>query len=307
MVDKVRGLAGKIAAALNGVPDRDGWVCRCPAHADTNPSLHVADRGSRTLVYCRAGCTQSAVVTALKKLGLWKSWGRGPTRREQQADKPEPAQDTPLRDPLKPWRRALVNIRGTQIETYLGKRNIVLTDVEALSLRFARALWHWPTQTSWPAMIALVKLADGTELTAHQTFLALDGSSKAPIDQPRLFRAGVPPTGGGVWFGAIDPSQEFIVGEGIETTLSAMRLVDAAAGCAALSTFGIRRLILPPEAKRVRIFADHDKQEHGLNAAREAWRRWQAEGREVRVTLPERVGDDANDLLIRRSVQGASA
>jgi hypothetical protein len=233
---------------------------------------------------------------------LWKRWGRGPARQEQQTDSPAPAQGTPTRDPLKPWRRAYPNIRGTLIEAYLGKRSLVLTDIEALSLRFAPALWHWPTQTSWPSMLALVKLADGTELTTHQTFLALDGSSKAPIDRPRLFRAGVAPNGGGVWFGAIDPSQEFLVGEGLETTLAAMRLTGAAAGCAALSALGIRRLILPPEAKRIRIFADHDSREQGLNAAREAWRRWRAEGREARVTLPTHVGEDANNILMRRKV-----
>jgi putative DNA primase/helicase len=82
----------KIAAALNGAPDGDGWVCRCPAHPDANPSLRVVDHGGKTLVYCRAGCTQSAVITALKKLGLWKRWGRGPARQEQQTDSPAPAQ-----------------------------------------------------------------------------------------------------------------------------------------------------------------------------------------------------------------------
>jgi len=54
----------------------------------------------------------------------------------------------------------------------------------------------------------------------------------------------------------------------------------------------------------VRVFADHDQEEHGLNAARQAWRRWRAEDREVRVTLPERVGDDANDILLRRLGHG---
>jgi hypothetical protein len=65
----------------------------------------------------------------------------------------------------------------------------------------------------------------------------------------------------------------------------------------ALSAFGIRRLILPSQVRRVCIFADHDEGGKSLNAAREAWRRWRAEGREVRVILPERVGEDANDIL----------
>ena len=280
------GNARKIVAALNGAPDGDGWVCRCPAHADTNPSLRVVDRGGKTLVCCRAGCTQSEVITALKKLRLWKSWGRGVARRQQQDDKPAPAQEPPPRDPLKTWRRAYPNVRGTQVETYLGRRSIVLTDAEAASLRFASGLFHWPTRTRWPAMIALVKLADGTELAGHQTFLALDGSAKRRSTAqvvPRRRRSRI---GGAVWFGAPRPDQEFLVGEGIESTLEQHAPRPALRpGCAALSTLGIRRLILPAAAKRVRIFADRDNESQGFNAARVAWQRWRAEGREVRITL----------------------
>jgi hypothetical protein len=156
-------------------------------------------------------------------------------------------------------------------------------------------------------MIALVRLASGAELTCHQTFLARDGAGKAPIDKPRLFPAGVAPAGGGVWFGAPDPEQDFIVAEGIESALSAMRLFDAAAGCAALSALGIRRLILPPEAKRVRVFADRDPEGQGAAAASVAKARWQAEGRAVSVAQAATVGCDANDVLMRRIKADASS
>ena len=53
---------------------------------------------------------------------------------------------------------------------------------------------------------------------------------------------------------------------------------DAYCGCAALSAHGIHSLILPPNAKRVRIFADHDELGQGFIAAREAWGRWRARG-----------------------------
>lgn len=43
-----------------------GWVARCPAHGDDNPSLSIA-RGEdgRWLVHCHAGCTAQAVVDAV--------------------------------------------------------------------------------------------------------------------------------------------------------------------------------------------------------------------------------------------------
>ena len=218
-------------------------------------------------------------------------------------------------------RRAL--IAGAAVERYLASRGLPLPQ-DTTSLRFARDLWHWPSQTTRPAMLALVRRADGEALTVHQTFLAADGRGKAPIDQPRLFPAGGNPQTGGVWFGKPDPEHEFLVAEGVESLLAAMAITGAearsctslpsytavsdpsppqrffvegaAAGCAALSAGGVRALVLPLEARRVRIVADHDR--FGLAAARDAYRRWRAEGREVRVSTPDAAGSDANDVWV---------
>ena len=150
-------------------------------------------------------------------------------------------------------------------------------------------------------MLARVSLATGAEITTHQTFVEPDGGGKAPLGkQARLFAAGGRTIGGGVWFGEADSNREFIVAEGIESTLSAMRIFDVTAGCAALSEIGIRRLILPSTARRVRIFADHDELGQGLAAAREAGRRWLAEGRAVAVSISPTVGEDANDVWLRK-------
>jgi hypothetical protein len=128
--------------------------------------------------------------------------------------------------------------------------------------------------------------------------LALDGSRKAPVDKARLFPAGAPLVGAGVRFGTADADSEFIVAEGIESTLSAMRLFGGPAGCAALSTSGFASLVLPSTIERVRIFADYDGA--GLEAAHAAARRWRGEGRTVRVSRPTQAGCDANDVLIAR-------
>jgi AAA domain len=45
--------------------NRDGdYHVTCPAHADTDPSLHVTDRDGRTLLCCQAGCQTQAVLDA---------------------------------------------------------------------------------------------------------------------------------------------------------------------------------------------------------------------------------------------------
>ena len=46
----------------------DGFVARCPAHDDRNPSLSIAEGDDgRTLLNCHAGCETGDIV---KKIGL---------------------------------------------------------------------------------------------------------------------------------------------------------------------------------------------------------------------------------------------
>jgi hypothetical protein len=43
----------------------DGWVARCPAHEDHNPSLSIHERDGKVLLHCHAGCTVEAICAAL--------------------------------------------------------------------------------------------------------------------------------------------------------------------------------------------------------------------------------------------------
>lgn len=192
-------------------------------------------------------------------------------------------------------------IAETLAAVYLRRRGLDTSLFDLQALHFVPRLWHWPTRSTWPAMLALIRGHDGHDLSVHETFLSVDGLSKAPVERPRLYRKGLPISGGGVWIGKPDPASEFIVAERIETTLSAMALYDVAAGCAALSAAGVRQLVLPPQARRVRIFADNDELGQGLDAAREAWRRWRAEGRTVAACMAETTGEDANDIVMKRA------
>jgi putative DNA primase/helicase len=209
---------------------------------------------------------------------------------DRKLDKAKPA------DPLRPWREAGAYLTGSPVDRFFRARALIITELEAQSLRYAASLFYWPSKSRWPASVAQITLADGTPLGSHQTFVAPNGQSKAPVDRPRLFSGGTTPCGGGVWFGKADPEREFPVAEGIESCLSGMRLSGVEAGVAALSELGIRTLRLPPEAHRVRVWADNDEAGQGIAAAREAARRWKAEGREVAVSVSPTVGLDANDI-----------
>jgi hypothetical protein len=58
--------------ALKGRGKPHDFMTICPAHRDRNPSLHVTTtKDGATLVHCFAGCTQDAVIDALRNRGLW--------------------------------------------------------------------------------------------------------------------------------------------------------------------------------------------------------------------------------------------
>jgi len=85
----------RVLDALNarGIEPRrssGGWVCRCPAHDDRNPSLSIhAGEDGRALLCCHAGCQTEAVVGALGlKLTDLMADRASPARRNGRTPKP---------------------------------------------------------------------------------------------------------------------------------------------------------------------------------------------------------------------------
>jgi hypothetical protein len=91
-----------------------------------------------------------------------------------------------------------------------------------------------------------------------------------------------------------------MVGEGIETCLSAMQATGHPAW-AALSTSGLKALDLPEYVRDVIVLADGDAA--GEAAARACAWRWTRQGRRVRIARPPQ-GMDFNDMLVRREEAG---
>ena len=64
--------AETIAKALGGRIAGGGWMARCPAHDDREPSLSICDADDgKVLVRCHAGCDQERVIVTLRSRGLW--------------------------------------------------------------------------------------------------------------------------------------------------------------------------------------------------------------------------------------------
>jgi putative DNA primase/helicase len=285
--------AEAIAKALGGHNVGAGWVARCPAHDDHTPSLSIAkSKGEQVLIRCHAGCEQGDVIAALRALGLWDVAGshraqRHRTYRPEGVAKPHRDARQRTEAALTIWQAAR-SAEGTLAEAYLRLRGL---DLLPPSIRFHHRLKH-PSGGIWPAMVALVtRGTDDAPLAIHRTFLARDGSGKAPVNPAKMMLG--PCRGGVVRFA--DPDDVLMVGEGIETYLAAMQATGHAAW-AALSTSGLRTLDLPHDARDVIVLADGD--EPGEAAAQDCALRWKREGRRVRIARPPH-GMDFNDLLAR--------
>ena len=286
--------AESIAKALGGRKVGSGWSARCPAHDDRIPSLSLRDiDDGKVLVRCHAGCDQDEVIAHLKASGLWTQSGSrllryAASRRATKSTEPDRDEIKRTEAALSIWQGA-VPLCGTLVETYLRSRALLTPAMP--TLRFHPSLKH-SSGASWPTLIALVtRGSDDTPLAIHRTFLAHNGTGKAPVEPQKMMLG--PCRGGAVRLA--ESSEVLMIGEGIETCLAAMQETGHPAW-AALSTSGLRALDLPKDARDVIVLADGD--DPGEAAARDCALRWKREGRRVRIARPPK-GMDFNDILVR--------
>ena len=148
-----------------------------------------------------------------------------------------------------------------------------------------------------PAMV--LPIVTGELLTgAHVTWLSRDGDAKLATSDGNPKRMYGKAKGGYAQLCEIDPDgelKELIIGEGIESTLSAMQIAGLP-GVAALSAPNLAAIRPPPAAEYI-IAADND--DAGRRAAAALAERLEYEGKQVRIALPRPEGLDWNDRLRR--------
>ena len=183
-------------------------------------------------------------------------------------------------------------IKGKLAETYLRARGITyLDDLPALRFHprcYYRANENAPVET-WPAMLAAVTDLDGTITGVHRTWLARDGSGKAPVATPR--RAMGRLLGNGVRFGVVE--DVVAVGEGIETMLALRCVLPSLPMIAALSANHLAALVLPVGVRRLYVARDSD--DAGISSAAALMERVARSGIEPIAVTPR--SDDFNDDL----------
>jgi hypothetical protein len=290
--------ADRIAHTLMENPpgNGEGWLTRCPAHDDRRPSLSIRDgKDGRLLVYCFAGCSFRKVFEALERKGFRSDFSSRPSGRggvKRLVDRTEILEEI--------WERSCPAGTFGLVPGYFGSRGISLPEWssdlrERLRLEVFEA--GRPTGRRFPAILAAIRNREAVPVGLQMSFLDEDGAGKAPISSPRRI-LGV--REGSTRGGAVrlfEPEGGVVgLAEGLETALSAC-LLTGTPTWAALSAGGIERVELPPEIRDVLIFADNDSNGTGLKAASALGRRLRNEGRTVRILLPDRTGDDFNDVL----------
>jgi len=148
---------------------------------------------------------------------------------------PAPAKPTSAdRLALELWRDAQPEIAGTLAETYLLHRGLTREIVAAIGrrLRFhPRAMWGWDEDRGdWiraPAMLGRVVTSSGPTGGIHATYLRADGLGKARLDPAKRMwgkQKDVEGRPGGCWLTDPRAHGPLVVGEGIESSLSAAQL-----------------------------------------------------------------------------------
>jgi hypothetical protein len=277
--------AAQVSRTLGGTGIANGsgfHHARCPNHDDHRFSLALKDLPHGGLFVRCFVCSNALEVEAAIRAAMegqpvmaWPAPAQpllGPGRLTQIIDRIR-AESTPS--------------AGTVVEHYLRNRGIFRRPD---TLLHHPALYHKESGTKGPAMVALV---DGAE-AIHRTWIAPDGSGKAELDPARKSLG--PVNGHAVHLGLA--SSRLIVGEGIETTLSALQLWGPSFDAwAALSTAGMAALTVPDTITEVIIASDND--DAGRKASGDLQRRLHRDRPTLKVSvyLPRNGLKDFNDVL----------
>jgi putative DNA primase/helicase len=273
-----------------------GFISRCSAHEDKNPSLsgRKGDDG-KALLKCFAGCDFHEIIEGFRKLAGHSSSCNYRPRISSPAAKSTAEDEAKREHALQLWQATRPLADSPRAQRYFESRG--LYGVNSRALRFHPSLSHL-TKQRFPGIVAKVSALDGSFLAIQRTYLAHEGAGKAPVGAKQAKLALGNMQDGAVQLAAAGPT--LMIGEGIETCLSAMQ----ATGLPAWASLGAKRMAkikLPEQVREIIILADND--ETGAREAQQAGRRWLEQGKRVRIAMPPAPGADFNDMLKAEAAQ----
>ena len=187
----------------------------------------------------------------------------------------------------------LVSVAGTPVEAYLRGRGISLLPGPEV-LRFHVAVQHPKLKRKLPALIAHV--TGGVEPSHNFTWLSADGAGKADTEKAEQRRTLGSSKGGAVRLAEPIDGKPLIVGEGIETTATAMEATRLP-GWASLGTSGLGNIEWPGDVREVILLAENDENNANQRALDKVCPVLAEQGLKVRVATPPVGFNDFNDLV----------
>jgi DNA polymerase len=274
----------------------------CPFHDDPNPSCVIyadhyychgcGERGDRL-----AWLTEVEGMTRAEAIQAFQDWNGPVTAAIQDRPDSEERRKRALKlwDEAAPW-------RGTIAEQYLRETRgidvVVLPASVDEALRFHR--WCPFGNGAYPCLIALMRDPVTDEpVGIHRIALIVGADSKVNKVERRAY--GIM---GAIKLWPVNGAGQLVAGEGLETVLAAATRIPwqgapLTPAWSLVSKTGVARLPLLDGVGRLIQLIDHDENNAGQNAAAASRGRWVGAGRTVVPLMPNQVGWDFNDIILK--------
>jgi hypothetical protein len=192
-------------------------------------------------------------------------------------------------------------LEGAVVEAYYAWRGLAVPKTS--NLRFVNSLGH-KSGVSYPAIVARAENVSGALTGVQRTFLAHDGAGKAPVDKKlqKMSLGGI--KGSLVRLADLIDGAPLLLGEGVETTATAMRATGFP-GWVTLGTSGLKAAHLPEGAKDVILLGENDDGKNAKARAKAASDLMQ-KGVRVRVAMPLADFKDHNSMVMEAPDRAAA-
>jgi putative DNA primase/helicase len=149
----------------------------------------------------------------------------------------------------------------------------------------------------YDALVSLVQDWEGNGITYHLTYI--EDGKKANIDPSRKLMPGKGTISGAAIRLHTDFEDKICIAEGVESAYAA-HLDSGLPAFAAMNANCLENFVPPDKVTQVWIYADNDRNYTGQAAAYKLAKRLMIKGVEAWVFVPDRVGQDMNDVLLSK-------
>lgn len=236
-----------LVGSLGGTWSGYRAMCRCPAHADGDPSLSIRQGDRGILVTCFAGCSREDVLRELRRVRIGQHFAI-------------PRQDRPpgSANVTRIWDQA-IDVRGTLAEGYLERRNLLPAPPD---VRFHPRCPYLPKPRTIYRPALLIAIREIRQLVAIQrNFLdpvTAECLRKVMLGEPRT----------GAWRGRVGGTT-LAIAEGFETA-DAYSRINHIPCWASLGARRLDQLVIPSATTTLLIAEDNDPEGRRAAASAEA-------------------------------------